>query len=72
MIHREELSMSHGFELVEWFDDQKRSLYDQVDLKSLFGDEIREKPAFKGYTFVTLTNHSFKQFALERARELYQ
>ncbi|AUN99915.1 hypothetical protein C0V70_17745 [Bacteriovorax stolpii] len=72
VIHREELSMNHGFELAEWFDDHKQSLYDKVDLKSLFGDEIREKPAFKGYTFITLTNHSFKQFALERAKELYQ
>lgn len=64
--------MNHGFDLAPWSDNQKRSFYDQVDLKKLFGDEIREKPAFKGYTFVTLTNHSFKQFALERARELYQ
>lgn len=72
VIHREELSMNHGVELTEWTDDKKRSLYDQVDLKMIFGDEIREKPAFKGYTFVTLTNHSFKQFALERARELNQ
>lgn len=71
-IHREELSMNHGFDLAPWPDNQKRSFYDQVDLKKLLGDEIREKPAFKGYTFVTLTNHSFKQFALERARELCQ
>jgi hypothetical protein len=72
VIHREEVSMNHGFLFSKWHDDQKTSLYDQVDLKNLFGSEIRERPAFKGYTFVTLTNKSFKQFSLLRARELYQ
>lgn len=72
VIYREEISINHGFLFSKWTDDKKTSLYDQIDLKTMFGSEIREKPAFKGYTFVTLTNKSFKQFASERARELYQ
>lgn len=69
---KEEISINHGYYLFPWKDSGKKSLYDQVQLKDLFGSEIREKPAVKGFTFVTLTNKSFKDYAVERARELYQ